>query len=146
MKDTDLLCCLKILSPRLKSLQILADQLRPMEYYDIENVTDLVISALHYNMNEGPLCPKLEVLTLQRCMSATDGLLSEMIASRWNAHMLTLSRGLGGGAEVYALDSRNPISGLYFFDVVFHYHSNLKDIRVLEGLRRQGLGGQTRHG
>jgi len=109
MKDTDLLCCLKILSPRLKSLQILADQLRPMEYYDIENVTDLVISALHYNMNEGPLCPKLEVLTLQRCMSATDGLLSEMIASRWNAHMLTRIRGLGGGTEVYALDSRNPI-------------------------------------
>src|SRR5258707_6121566 len=69
MTDIDLLSCLQILSPRLKSLRILSDRLWPREYYGIENFTDLVISALHYDIKQplaDVLCPALEVLVLQR--------------------------------------------------------------------------------
>jgi hypothetical protein len=134
MTDNDLLSCLQILSPRLKSLRILSDRLWPRQYYDVENFTDLVISALNYDITQplaGALCPALEVLTLQRCVVSEDGLLSEMIASRWN---------------VFASQHRDRFCGLYFFDVIFRYHVNLEDCRVLEELRRQGLGGQTRCG
>ena len=133
--DSDLLTCLQILSPRLKSLRILSEQLTPLQFYAVENFTDLVISALHYDTEQplaDVLCPALEVLTLQRCVLSEDGLLSKMIASRWN---------------VYASQQGQPrFCGLYFFEVVFRYHVNLEDRRVLEELRRQGLGGQTRYG
>lgn len=146
MTDYDLLSCLQILSPRLKSLRILSDRLRPLEYYDMENFTDLVISALHYDIKQPDvdvLCPALEVLTLHRCVVSEDGLLSKMIASRWNVYASQHQ-----APEVPSTPDGNQhrFCGLYFFEVVFRYHVNLEDRRVLEELRRQGLGGQTRYG
>lgn len=140
MTDNDLLTCLQILSPRLKSLRILSDKLWPLEYYDVENFTDLVISAMNYDIKQPPtdiLCPALEVLTLHRCVLSEDGLLSQMIKSRWNVYQYQV--------QVAAEGNQRPC-GLYFFEAVLRYHANLEDCRVLEELRRQGLGGQTRHG
>ncbi|KAF9532777.1 hypothetical protein CPB83DRAFT_581372 [Crepidotus variabilis] len=147
MSDGDLLGCLEILSPNLKTLRILQsmDELTTLDLYRIENFTGKVISALSSDdntANYAPLCPKLEVLVLQRCVNADDGLLSTMVASRWQKYQtMTLSH-----CRKESKDSSVQMSGLFFFDVVFRYHSHEKDREALVAMRQQGLAGCTKFG
>ncbi|KAF8903645.1 hypothetical protein CPB85DRAFT_1019051 [Mucidula mucida] len=65
-------------SPSLKNLMI------SNERSSLCSVTDVAIEAL-MPVDEKCLCPRLELLKLWRCISSTDGMLSDMIAARWGS-------------------------------------------------------------
>ena len=116
-----LLELLTILSPYLKRFEILADStLTSADYYAIENVGDKTIRALTPTSEEQPLCPRLEHITLERCLQAQDGVLSEMAESRYQS-------------------SSNVLSRLCCFQVVFRYHTHPIDTTRLRKLQAEGL-------
>ncbi|KAF8912197.1 hypothetical protein CPB84DRAFT_1761590 [Gymnopilus junonius] len=114
IQEEDLLECLAILSPSLQRLRILADPtLTAIDYYAIENVTERTLEALTYDPEQEPLCPQLEHLTLERCIQATDGALSDMVDSRWRQH-----------------SELNTAPRLRFLRAVFRYHTHPIDARL----------------
>ena len=142
VEAANFLSCLRLLSPTLTRLEILADSLSSHYYNMAENFSEEIIAALVYDPDipvEGILCPKLEALALERCVTESDQKLGCMIESRWRAHHQKPD---------YHPNPKYPppISEFRFFRVVFRYHSHDADARILQMLRSEGLGGATEFG
>jgi hypothetical protein len=142
VEASDFLSCLRLLSPSLTRLEILAESLSSHHYNMAENFSDEIIAALVYDPDipaEDILCPKLEALALERCVTESDQKLGRMIESRWRAHHPKPNYHPN---PKYPL----PISEFRFFRVVFRYHSHDVDARILRMLQKEGLGGATEFG
>ena len=156
IKDVDLLDCLNIVSPHLKQLHILVDRLTSSEFNDVENFTGCVIEALTHGEDipgRKILCPRLENLTLERCIGAEDGQLSRMIASRRKHHNGQYQYQIGDATSKHVVDGLptsesgiDPFSNLISCNVVFRYHSHPDDRERLNRLRQGGLNGRTEFG
>ena len=142
VEASNFLLCLRLLSPTLTRLEILADSLSSHHYNMAENFSQDIIAALVYDPDlpvQEILCPKLEALALERCVTEEDQRLGRMIESRWRAHHPKPN---------YSSIPKflPPISEFRFFRVVFRYHSHDVDARILQMLRTEGLGGATEFG
>ena len=136
MKSNELLELLRILSPSLEKLEILAEE--TSQLVGLKSFSKRIVVALTYHGqipldggNSGKhllLCPKLQVLRLERCEDAVeDGLISNMVASR-RAH-----------------DSSSGVSELFFFSILFLCQSSHPlDVERLIQMRRTGLIGTTK--
>lgn len=130
----ELLSCLKLLSPSLITLKIQVDCLYPAGYKATETVPTDVLVALTYDAcyRSQPLCPKLQAITFERCLNSNDGILAEMIFSRWQP--------LQPGGSV-----QHCISPIEHFDVSFRSRgAHKKDVRTLKELYEDGLSRQAK--
>lgn len=143
VEASNFLLCLRLLSPTLTRLEILAESLSSHHYNMAENFSEEIIAALMYDPDipvEEILCPKLEALALERCVTESDQKLGRMIESRWRAHHPK------SNYHPIPKYPPPPISEFRFFRVVFRYHSHDVDARILQMLRGEGLGGATEFG
>lgn len=87
--EADLIALLRYLSPSLRTLEIdnsdhtcVTDQvLRELTYPEM--TADISSGAESENSCAAVLCPKLEQLKLWGCIGSTDGVLADMVESRW---------------------------------------------------------------
>ncbi|KAJ7633098.1 hypothetical protein FB45DRAFT_832562 [Roridomyces roridus] len=91
-------------------------------------VEDALLQALSYRPKGPVLCPQLERLVLQLGASAIDGVLADMVESRWEGHRAAPAR----------------IGRLVSVDVVCTTGTHATDVERLNELFGRGLGGRVR--
>lgn len=96
MTESQLMDCLRLLSPSLTTLKILTNtSLKASDIHIFESFTNIVLISLTFHdisTRSGLLCPALESLTLGRCVGADDGVLSDMIQSRHGPSPMVVDR------------------------------------------------------
>ena len=130
--ESEFIKCLRILSPFLIDLRI-----RTQGFFSSLNVVsnNVLKSLTCYGSTQSrqPLCPILKSLTLERCVSANDGVLSEMVQSR----RLAVNRPSDSSITV-------TVTMLRRLDVVFTVHTHPADEKRLNELYENGLCGAVK--
>jgi hypothetical protein len=129
--ESEFIKCLRILSPSLTDLRIRIQGFLP----PLDVVSNNVLKSLTCygsTQSEPPLCPTLESLTLERCVGADDGVLSEMVQSR----RLVVNRPSSSTAVTLTMLRR--------LDVVFTVHTHRADRKQLNELYENGLHGAVK--
>ena len=136
MTESQLMDCLRLLSPSLTTLKILTntESLNASDIHIFEVFTNTVLKSLTFfhdiSTGSGLLCPALESLTLCRCVGADDGVLSDMIQSRHGSSPTAADR----------LSIAN-VAILRCLEVVFDANTHPTDLTRLSELYREGLRG-----
>lgn len=128
--EIEFIKCLRILSPSLTDLRIRMQGFLP----PLDVVSNNVLKSLTYfgSTQSEPLCPVLKSLTLERCINANDGVLSEMVQSR----RLVVNRPSSSTAVTLSMLRR--------LDVVFTVHTHPADEKRLNELYENGLHGAVK--
>lgn len=126
--ESEFIKCLRILSPSLTDLRIRIQGFLP----PLDVVSNNVLKSLTCYGSTQPeaLCPSLRSLTLDRCVSADDGILSDMVRSR-RLVVNTSSTGV-------------TLTTLRRLDVVFTIHTHPADEKRLNELYENGLRGAVK--
>ena len=134
MAESQLMDCLRLLSPSITTLKILTDtSLKASDIHIFEVFTNIVLESLTFrDISAGSelLCPALENLTLCRCVGADDGFLSDMIQSRHGSSPTAVDR----------LSTAN-VAILRYLEVGFDANTHPTDLTRLSELYREGLRG-----
>ncbi|EDR06449.1 uncharacterized protein LACBIDRAFT_294663 [Laccaria bicolor S238N-H82] len=128
--ESEFIDCLRILSPSLTDLTIQTNGvISPLKV-----VTNNVLKSLTLNgltRSDWPLCPLLKNLTLQRCVGADDGVLSDMVQSRLSSQTAVNMPESHGTAVALTMLRR--------LDVVFTVHTHHVDEKRLNEFYEKGL-------
>lgn len=129
--ESEFIDCLRILSPSLTDLTIQTNGvISPLKV-----VTNNVLKSLTLNgltRSDWPLCPLLKNLTLNRCVGADDGVLSDMVQSRLSSETEVNTRPGSHGTAV-------ALTMLRRLDVVFTVHTHHVDEKRLNEFYEKGL-------
>jgi hypothetical protein len=127
ISEDKFLDCLKLLPESITTFEILTQLEAPIVDY-CQPVKNEILNLLtfHGDENSKTLCPLLEALTLELCVGADDGLLTNMVRSRRRSPRMLRDHG---------------IACLKQLDVVFFRSTHSLDEEGLKEIYGEGLRG-----